>query len=187
MRNNSRSRKPSIFFNYSHAQSELVDSIEQALSNDICVVRDIRMVGIGQSIRQFMRSIRQRDFVLLIVSDASLRSVACMYEIINLWINREDEDFWKKVLLYVVEKDRSRILSTSGIFEYVQYWGSNCKEFELQLAATKEATTPALYKRLQEMRIIRDYISDFLVDIAERLMPNSIDLIQYIKEQISKN
>ncbi|HMW53661.1 MAG TPA: toll/interleukin-1 receptor domain-containing protein, partial [Rhodocyclaceae bacterium] len=49
--------------------------------SDVELVRDIRRIGYGQSIRSFMDEIGAADQVVLVLSEAYFRSPYCMYEL----------------------------------------------------------------------------------------------------------
>ncbi len=67
--------KPSVFISYNHGSTSLVTELVKRLDGFADVHWD-RNVGPWGSFTEFMNSIRNQDFAVLIVSDAYLRSLA---------------------------------------------------------------------------------------------------------------
>ena len=85
-----------IFLSYAQANDETVKRIDDDLQvAGITLIKDIRDLKSYESIKDYMKRIRQTDFVLLIISDAYLNSRNCMYEILELV---KDEDYKDKII-----------------------------------------------------------------------------------------
>ncbi len=85
-----------IFLSYSHANSDVVDIIDQDLTNfGIPITRDIRDIGYRESIKNFMHRVETHDYVLMVLSDEFLKSESCMYEVSELLNTQE---FEKRIL-----------------------------------------------------------------------------------------
>lgn len=83
-----------IFLSYNWHDSGIADRIDRHLSrlSDVIVKRDVRDIGSWKSIRKFMKSIRQQDYAVLIVSDLYLRSKNCMFEVTEIMKEPEYEN-----------------------------------------------------------------------------------------------
>ena len=75
-----------IFLSYNWHDGEIADRIDKYLSGrpEITVKRDVRDIGAWKSIREFMESIRNQDYAVLIVSDSYLKSKNCMFEVMEI-------------------------------------------------------------------------------------------------------
>jgi len=62
--------------------------------------RNIKEIGAWESITSFMNSIRKQDFVILVISDNDLKSVACMYEVMQLL---KDDDWLDKTIIMLAD------------------------------------------------------------------------------------
>jgi len=74
-----------IFLSYSWKDEKKADEIDAFFSGiGIGLTRDKRSIEQWGSIRVFMNSIKYSDYAILIISDAYLKSINCMYEIAQL-------------------------------------------------------------------------------------------------------
>ena len=64
-----------------------------------------------------MKSIRTQDFAILVISDNYLKSVACMYEVIQLM---KEDDWLSKTMIMLA--DDINILGTKEQLVYIKYW-----------------------------------------------------------------
>ena len=73
----------SIFISYNWKSVTEVELVEHVLiSAKLQVSRDVRDIGIGESIENYMESIMNHQYVIMIVSDEYMKSLNCMYEAI---------------------------------------------------------------------------------------------------------
>ena len=74
------------FISYSHKDSDLVDILESELDryNNIEITRDINITKYRDSLEEFMKTIREHDFTIAVVSSAYIMSLNCMYEVMQL-------------------------------------------------------------------------------------------------------
>ena len=59
-----------------------------------------KKIGAWESITTFMKSIRTQDFAILVISDNYLKSVACMYEVIQLM---KEDDWLSKTMIMLAD------------------------------------------------------------------------------------
>lgn len=78
------SKKPTLFISYNWGSEENAIKIEAALSECADIKRDKKSIKPWGNLVEFMNSIREQDFAVLIISDAYLKSVNCMYEVTQL-------------------------------------------------------------------------------------------------------
>lgn len=75
--------KPTVFISYKRDKSDIVNKLEVKIGGRAEIKRDTEEIGAWESITTFMKSIRTQDFAILVISDNYLKSVACMYEVIQ--------------------------------------------------------------------------------------------------------
>lgn len=106
-----------IFLSYSWKDEELAEKIEQYFKDtNVSIKRDKNNIEHWGSIRKYMDSIRDTDYVILIISDSYLKSVNCMYEINELM---KDENYKNRIFPLVLEES---IYKLEGRIEYIVYW-----------------------------------------------------------------
>lgn len=83
-----------IFLSYSWNDTDVANSIDEYLSKNanVSVKRDIRDIGVWKSIREFMESIREQDYAVLVISDTYLKSSNCMFEVMEIMKEKRYEN-----------------------------------------------------------------------------------------------
>jgi hypothetical protein len=77
-------KRPNIFLSYSHKDEEIADGVDKFfISKNIQLTRDVRDAMPYSSLKKFMDTIRDHDYVIMLISDAYLKSTNCMYEVIQ--------------------------------------------------------------------------------------------------------
>ena len=155
---------PSVFISYNWEDGEIADKIELAISDNSVVHRDKHDVEEGDNLKRFMKSIRQQDFAILIVSDKYLESRNCMYEILQLLKDYEEDEklFWNKVILFVTATD---VYNGQGRAKKIKYWADACEQYEKILNDIPE---PAKENSVKEAKILR-YISMEIDKLLEHI------------------
>ena len=95
--------------------ADIIDSTFQALG--IIVKRDKREVGYKDNLKHYMQSIRDCDYAILLISDESLKSQACMYEVCEIM---KERDYLQKILPVILPE--TKIYNVEQQLEYVKYW-----------------------------------------------------------------
>ena len=74
-----------VFLSYCWADTEKANVIDDYLkSHKIKVARDVRDIRNWQSLKEFMRGIRNQDYAVLLISDSYLKSINCMFEVLEI-------------------------------------------------------------------------------------------------------
>ena len=173
---------PTVFISYNWGCSDFVDKIENALSGKCDIKRDKNNIGDWKSISEFMKTIRNEDFVVLVISDAYLKSVACLYEVIELI----KEDKWDEKAMYVIMDDAKEIYNGIKRLNYIRYWNDYCNELN---DAIKDLPSSATYTQSEELKKaeeIRNNIGEFLSRVADSNNPSVENVISKIIERIEK-
>ena len=115
----STTKELSIFVSYKHKKNNsFVSDLETKLEPYANVIIDKNSVDNWGSFKQFMDSIRDQDFAVLVISNDYLRSSACMYEVLQFM----KEKNWNDRVMYIVEDDTQDIFTPTGRIQYLAYW-----------------------------------------------------------------
>ncbi|WP_066415300.1 TIR domain-containing protein [Sutcliffiella cohnii] len=150
-----------VFLSYCHADADLADIVEKSLNkhDDIIVSRDVNITQYRDDLDEFMKTIRNHDFVVSIVTRKYLESLNCMYEITELM---KDPNFNDKLLFIIVNKADAKYYTEQNIYanfeadiydfnkrlSYITYWDNKGKEMENNL---KSANLP--YEMIAEFAL----------------------------------
>ena len=169
-----------VFLSYSHKDTYIADSIEEALNSctkNINISRDIRDVKYKESFSEFMNTISEHDFVISIVSDNYLKSRNCMYEVVEVM---KDKHYINK-LLYIIIGDKdlnvlgragygcaAKIYTISGQDEYIKYWQSEEEKIKKLINGIDLSNTKNYIEELQVVRRIQLDIQNFMAELRDR-------------------
>ena len=172
-----------IFLSYSWDDSELADKIDGELSSyGFDVKRDIRDIGSWKSIKEFMSSIRNQDYAVIIISSNYLKSPNCMYEVMELL---KDSQYKDKVLS-IVTKDAD-IYNPISRANYIKYWEEETRKLEEAIKHLKIENTTELTRELRKYRSIETTIASFLDLVSDKNNPQVINAVEKIIEKINTN
>lgn len=173
-----------VFLSYSHADKDLADLVEKSLDkqNDISVSRDINVNDYRDNLDEFMKTIRQHDFIVSIVTKKYLMSLNCMYEITE---SMKDSNFSEKLLFIVVNKEEDAqfykgdniydieagIYDTDKRLDYVIHWNNKNKQMDEKL---KNADLPY------------EYITEYTIDKRKlvSIIPSTSQFMNLLKDKI---
>lgn len=171
-----------LFLSYSWKDSELANKIDNELRElGFSVKRDIRDVGTWKSIKEFMRTIREQNYVVLIISPHYLKSANCMYEVMELI-----KDTYYKDKIFSIVTDGTDIYEPELRVDYICYWQKKKEEMEKAIKPLRLANVPELAAILKQYCFIEMHIGEFLETIADKNNPQAIDAVGKIKEVIEK-
>lgn len=166
-------RSPSIFISYCHADISLARQLDDDLQIlGLQIVRDERSVRYTEDLPSYMKSIRLFDFALVLVSDAFLRSAACMNEVLEFF---KDEDHRQRILPVIVQdyndsgtfKRGACIYNAVDIAEYVKYWEERLDVVREAISRLDPSNTTELNKEARLTKHICDVIGQF-IDLLRR-------------------
>ena len=167
-----------IFLSYNWHDRQIADRIDKHLStlSNITVKRDIHDIGTWKSIREFMKSIRNQDYAVLIVSDYYLKSKNCMFEVTEIMKEQEYKD---RIFSVVVEHG---IYDSLKHVEYIKYWQQECDKLEAAIKELNLENATEQIITLKNYKSIAFSIGEFLSVVANKNNPD----IQEIEIQIEK-
>ena len=165
-----------IFLSYSWKDNDYVCDLDSALTNlGFEVSRDIRDLGYGKSIKEFMRTIRKTDYVVIVLSSNYLRSENCMFEVSELI---KDSGYADR--LFTIVTPDANIYTPFGRLEYVRHWQDTADTLKKALESVHIENMGELALDLKRYRNIASNISEFLdkiADINNLSTANGIDVL----------
>lgn len=152
-----------VFLSYSWADSTQADSIEKFFSSiGISVIRDINDLKYRQHLRSFMSVIRDCDFSIIIISDDYLKSPNCLYELIELYKEKEFQEKFVPIIL-----DKAKIYSIENKLDVIKYWKEKVESTKTLISTFEPTKTINLIKELKHYETIYNEIDTLLVTISE--------------------
>ena len=169
-----------IFLSYCWKDSSIADSIYDYFSNnqEIKLHRDIFDIEKWDSIRMYMQSITNMDYMIIIISDAYLKSVNCMYEVLEIMRDRKYRD---KIFPAVVH---SEIYSPYTRIEYIKYWQEEFSKLQDALKEIEIQNIGKLNEDLKRRQDISSNIAEFLDFVSDMNNPNIEDVCIRIEEKL---
>lgn len=115
-------KRKRIYITYCWQDEKIVDIIDSHFQQiGIKLIRDKRDLDYASSIEKFARKMRNSSYNICIISDAYLRRINCMYEIIQLL--KDDNFINKKFCPIIVDTSNKQVdLTSEGIESYAQFW-----------------------------------------------------------------
>jgi internalin A len=119
------------FLSYARGDDTPEGRQREAIVNQLCeaaeqrglvILRDERVLGLGDSISKFMQRLAGGDRIFVILSDKYLRSPYCMYELLEIWrkCSGEEQKFLDRIRVYVIPG--TRVFSVSDRAQYAIFW-----------------------------------------------------------------
>lgn len=169
-----------IFVSYSWKDAELADKIESYFADaPVTIKRDKNNIEHWGSIREYMNTIRDTDYVILIISDSYLKSVNCMYEINELI---KDKNYKSRIFPLVIEKS---IYQLDGRIKYIVYWEKKYEEAKEKIGQIKETENQSkVSKELHLIKEISYSISEFLDLVRDMNNPDKNDWMDSIVDKL---
>lgn len=187
-----------VFLSYCQKDSGIADQIDEGLQDKlkdaIHISRDIRDVAYHESFKQFMQSIQDHDFVIILISDRYMKSRNCMFEMLEtvkdvkyqhrlLFIVLKDED---KKYLSDSEKEsiEADVYSVDGETKYIMYWKHRNEELQNQI---QQIGDPMMaINQVKERKIVQRILLD-LPDFLEFIRDNKgVPLEEHISENYAR-
>ncbi|MBL8393351.1 MAG: toll/interleukin-1 receptor domain-containing protein [Candidatus Accumulibacter sp.] len=161
----------SVYVSYAwkeEEQNRLVDKLGEACAaRKIELRRDRNEIHYGDSIRQFMNEIGASRHVVLVLSDAYLKSAYCMYELRQIY---ENGNFRKRV--YPIVLSGTPFYDPIDRISYIEYWETKTAELEAKLKRLKDSkhtlNAREILDRYDRFRMLMD---ELLSDLADMNTP----------------
>lgn len=171
---------PRIFLSYSWKDEKIANEIDVFFEDrNISLMRDKKSIEQWGSIRSFMDSILDSDYVILIISSSYLKSINCMYEILQLM---KDSHYKERIFPVVLDKS---IYELSGRINYITYWEEKYEEVKKLVSKINNIeNTTEVSKELCFIRNISFSISEFLSIVSDMNNPDADNISTAIYEQL---
>lgn len=176
--------KPTVFitYNWEDASELLIKDLDNSIGKYVNLVYDKKDVHNWDSLSKFMKTIKEKDFVIQIISKKYLESVNCMFEVTQLMERPE----WAKHVFFIVLRDASDIYDDHKKINFVNYWVKDCKKMEKELEKIPEEARSGLEDNLIKRKTISKKMGEFLNISADPLHPKAINATEAIKKVIFK-
>lgn len=173
--------KVNIFLSYCWNDSNVADEIYNHFKSnqDIELHRDTIDIGIWSSIKEYMQSIKNMDYTILLISDSYLKSANCMYEVLEVMRDRNYKD---KIFPAVID---SGIYNPITRAKYVKHWQDEFRELESTLKEISVQNLGKLNEDLKRRQDISSNIADFLDLVSDMNNPNIKDVCTQIENKLN--
>lgn len=168
-----------IFISYCWNDDEIVNEIDNYFkAKKIIFKRDKREIESWESIKSFMKRIRKSSYAILVISDNYLKSLNCMYEVLEVM---KDEEYRSRILTVVL--DSAKIYNIQGKINYIKYWSEEYKKLNGKILNIDDCeSTIVLSEEVRKINAIKNNIGEFIKIVSDMNNPN----IDNIYEEISK-
>ena len=170
--------KIKVFISYNQKTgTEFVEALEKKIYGKATVVRDKNDITSWGSITEFMQSIRDKDFVVSVITEDYLKSNACMYEMI-LFMREKN---WKQRIIPAV-LDASIY---SNKTEYIKYWLDQKDRIETKVKDnTDTVMIRAVATDADRIDKICAEIDDFLEFVLDSKNPSIYTVLDEIEKRV---
>lgn len=152
-----------IFLSYCWKDEKIADLIEHYFSdNNIKITRDKRDLKYKQSIKEFMKTIRDAEYVIMIISQDYLQSKNCMYEVSEFV---KDNDFRNRIIPIIT--DESGIFDTIEKINYLKFWTAKIEELKKSTEGLAPEKSIPIFQEIKEYNNVENGISDFIDTITD--------------------
>jgi|GEM_PF-5553985 len=150
------------FLSYNWNNSIIADQIDEWFSeNNIKLQRDIRDLEYKQSIKEFMKTIRDAEFVIMIISDDYLKSQNCMYEVLEF----VKEKTFKDKIIPIIKSNE--IFDIKYRVEIKKFWAAKKLELKNLLNEVDAETSIPLLEEINIISKIEIELLDFLKIVCD--------------------
>lgn len=152
-----------IFISYCWENETTVDEIDKSFEKDgVKLVRDKRETEYKDSFKEFMKKIRSTDSVLMVVSDAYLKSKNCMYEVLE---TLKDDNYKERIHPIIIPD--AKLYSPADRLEYLNYWKNEYSTLKRSISEHSPEEVISISSDLKIMRDINASIVDFISIISD--------------------
>lgn len=176
MENRITNRRPTVFISYNWSSASIAEELENKLSPYADVKRDKTSVKPWGDLQDFMSSIRDQDFAVLIISDAYLKSDACLFEVMELM----KEQGWDERVMYVVTDDAHGIYDIKTHLTYIGYWEEKEQQLTEEIQKHNPAAVTAQAEELKKVQLIAINIGAFMAKVKQTMNPEMNKAIEAV-------
>lgn len=156
-------KTPTIFLSYSWKNKDQADIIESDFNNiGIPLQKDTINLKYKDSISDYMKSIRNADFAIILLSDDYLKSENCMFEALEIL---KEQNHNEKILPILIEG--TKIFNAKDRIAYIKYWKNKKEELERDLKEIDVTSSLSSYLDLKNIEIVYTSIDNFLKTLGD--------------------
>lgn len=166
MNGRNKNNELTVFLSYNWMDKEKCDSIQLYLENrGIICIRDTKNLEEYGSLNEFMNSIRETDFAIMLIGEEYLKSANCMYELIQ---RRKELNFIERLIPVVIDK---KIFDIEFHIEIIKYWEEKYTNIQNSINGKNLANRVQIIEKMRQYQIIATEIGEILEEICDRLNP----------------
>lgn len=157
--------RPEIFISYSWKNADIAELIYHDLKiiTGIVLKKDNRDTKYKESMTKFMKSIKNSDYVIILISDSYLKSRNCMFEINNVLKNKNYKNKIFPILLNDID-----FFSVENRMEYIKFWETKIENLKNQLKSFGKITgIESILNELKVYEEIRNHIDEFIYVLCD--------------------
>lgn len=155
----------------------IADKLDGILTDVGCVInRDTHNLKYWTSIKEYMQSIIDNDYIIMIISDEYLKSASCMNEILELM---KMHDFKKHILPIVLD---NRIYIIENQINYIGYWEDECKRLKKRLKEIQIENLADFPAELRKYQDIASSIGKLLKIVTDIKNPSYNEMVNALHE-----
>lgn len=175
--------KNNIFISYSWNDSKKVDLIEEAFNKvGLNVTRDVNNLRYKDSLQDFMKSVRDHKYCLIMLTDSYLKSENCLFELLEFY---KEPDFKDRILPIYHEV---QIFNSKERIKYLEYWNDCLQKKRDDLKSLDPVKANSEFQKVKNIEFISINISDFLTEIEDqKILPfdecretNFSDILEFL-------
>lgn len=178
-------KRPTVFISYNQKSGDTIaDQIQTRLESIAQVVRDKNTIPDWGSIKDFMKSIRNQDMVVMIITAEYLKSSGCMFEVVEAM---KDEG-WNKHTMFVVTNEVEDIYSAQNWAKYLDHWKTEEIVLNRAIELVDDSTKSIqLAEELRKVKEIQASLIDFLSCVADTKNPSIHEAVEKIYRRVNEN
>lgn len=154
---------PTIFLSYSWTNKYQASIIEKDFNNiGIPLQKDTIDLKYKDSITDYMKSIRNADFVIILLSDDYLKSENCMFEALEIL---KEQNHIERILPILI--DGTKIFNAKERIKYIKYWKNKKEELKNDLKGIDITSSLNSFMDLKNFETIYSSIDNFLKTLGD--------------------
>lgn len=152
-----------VFLSYSWRDKEIANKIDFTLTTlGVTIIRDVQSLQYKDNIKQFMSSIRETDYAIILLSDSYLKSPNCLFELIEL---SKEKEFANKILPLLT--DDCNIFAIKNKIYYINFWKEKVEGIKVDVKQLEPTKAISILKEIKHYEVIYSNIDDFLNYISD--------------------
>lgn len=171
-----------VFLSYCWADVKIADEIFDNLvqNGQINLHRDTLDIKKWESIKAYMQSIPQMDYMILLISESYLKSSNCMYEVLEVMRDRKYKDKIFPAVIYTGIYDP---LIRAG---FVKYWQDELSKLKEALGGIETQNLGPLTDDLKHRQDIASNIAIFMGLVSDMNNPQMNNVADEIRKKLEE-